>query len=198
MFVQVIEGRVADEAALRRLVQRWDAEVKPGATGFLGATAGVSADGTGIAFVRFVDAAASGWNQGRPEHAAWWSDLMAVFEEPPAVDESPDIQLLLAAGSDDAGFVQVVRASAPNREQIDALMTPARIAEVQRTRPDLIGSIRVWLADGSFVEAAYFTSESAARHAEQSDDFGDAEAPFADAYGPMRFVDLPRPIFLSP
>jgi hypothetical protein len=198
MFVQVIEGRITDEAALGRLLDRWDADVKPGATGFLGATAGVSSDGSAIVFVRFVDEAAAVWNRGRPEHTAWWDELLDGFGAPLTVDESADVQLLLAGGSDDADFVQVLRASSPDRAKIDALMTPERIAGVQRSRPDLIGSIRAWLADGSFVEAAYFTSEAAARDAEQSDDYEDAEAPFADAYGPMTFVDLPRPILLSP
>jgi hypothetical protein len=198
VFVQVIEGRSTDEAALRRLVEQWDAEVKPGATGFLGATAGVSADGIVVVFVRFVDEAAAVANRGRPEQMAWWHDMLEVFEEPPASYESSDVTLLLAGGSDEAGFVQVIRATKPDRAKIDALMTPERIAEVQRSRSDLIGSIRVWLADGSFIEAAYFTSESAARDAERSGDYENVEAPFVDAYGPMTFVDLPAPSFQSP
>jgi hypothetical protein len=198
LFVQVIEGGTADEAAFRRLMERWNAEVKRAAAGFLGATAGVSADGTAVAFVRFVDEAAAVANRQRAEQAGWSQDLLEVFEEPPTVDESSDVALLLAGGSDDAGFVQVVRAATPDRARVDALMTPERIKDVQRSRPDLIGSIRVWLADGSFVEAAYFTSESAARDAEQSDDYEDVEAAFVEAYGPMTFVDLPAPILLSP
>jgi len=198
VFVQVIEGKVTDEAGLRRLLQRWDAEVMPDTTGFLGATAGVAADGTAILFVRFVDEPAAVWNRERPDHGAWWRELTEAFDGAPTAHESSDVALLLAGGSDDAGFVQVVRASTPDRAKIDALMTPERIAEMRRTRPDLIGSIRVWLADGSFVEAAYFTSESAARDAEGSDDYDDAEAPFTEAYGPMTFLDLPAPIFLSP
>jgi hypothetical protein len=197
VFVQVIEGRSTDEAALRQLLQRWDTDVKPGATGFLGATAGVSPDGITILFVRFLDEPAAVWNRERPEHTSWWQELTELFDEPPTVHESSDIAVLLAGGSDDAGFVQVVRASAPDRAKVEALMTPERIAEVRRSRPDLIGSIRVWLADGSFVEAAYFTRESAARHAEESDDYEDAEAPFVEAYGPMTFLDLPAPILQS-
>ena len=198
MFVQVIEGRVTIDGALRSLMERWDTEVKPGATGFLGATAGVSADGTAVVFVRFVDEVAAVANARRREQMAWWQRVLDAFEEPPACDESSDVALLLAGGSDDAGFVQVIRAATPDRAKIDALMTPERIAAVQRSRPDLIGSIRVWLGDGSFVEAAYFTSESAARDAEQSGDYEDVEAPFVEAYGPMTFVNLSAPILQSP
>ena len=198
MFVQVVEGRVTDGAALRRLVERWDAEVKPGVTGFLGATAGVADDGTAFAFVRFADEASAVANARRPEQAAWWEEMLQLYGEPPTFHESSDIALLLVGGSDDSGFVQVVRAATPNRSKVDALMTPERIAEVRRSRPDLIGSMRVWLADGSFIEAAYFTSESDARVAEQSDDYEEVESPFVEAYGPMTFADLRAPILLSP
>jgi len=198
VFVQVIEGSSADEAALHALLERWDSEVTPGATGFLGSTAGVAADGTAVVFLRFVDEAAAVWNRGHPETSAWWQAMTELFREPPRVHESSDVSVLLAGGSDDADFVQVMRAATPDRARIDSLMTPERIAEVQRSRPDLIGSIRVWLDDGSFIEAAYFTSEADAREAERSDDYDNAEAEFADAYGPMTFVDLPTPKFLSP
>jgi hypothetical protein len=198
VFAQVIEGRSTDEAGLRQLVDYWDTEVKPGAFGFLGTTAGVSTDGTAVVFMRFVDEAAVVANNARPEQVAWWQEMTDVFEHPPTLHESGDIALLLADGSDDADFVQVIRAATPDRAKIDELMTTERIAAVQQSRPDLIGSIRVWLADGSFIEAAYFTSESAARDAEQSDDYEDAEAPFAEAYGPITFVDLPEPLFQSP
>jgi hypothetical protein len=178
-------------------MERWDRDVKPGATGFLGTTAGVASDGTAIAFVRFVDEAAARWNEGRPEQVAWWHELAEVLDGPPMVTESADVALLLAGGSDDAGFVQIARAARPDRDQIDALMTPDRIAAVQRRRPDLIGSIRAWLDDGSFLEAAYFKAEPAARDAEHSDDDQNAEALFAAACGPVTFVDLPAPILVS-
>ena len=197
MFVQVIEGTTTEEAALRQLLERWDAEVKPGATGFLGTTAGVSDDGTAVLFMRFVDEPAAVANRQRPEQEAWWQHLRELFEPPPTLSESSDVVLLLAGGSDDADFVQVIKATSPDRARVDELMTPERIATVQRSRPDLIGSIRVWLADGSFIEAAYFTNEVNARDAEQSDDYEEAEAPFADAYGPMTFIDIPAPILRS-
>src|SRR5262249_25079414 len=122
---------VTDEPSLRRLVQRWGAEVKPGAEGVLGATAGGSADGAALVFVRFADEASAEANRRRSEQAAWWQDMLETFEASPAVHESSDTALLLAGGSDDAGFVQVVRAPTPDRAKIDALMTPERIAEVE-------------------------------------------------------------------
>jgi len=198
VFVQVIEGHTGDPAAFRALMERWDVDVTPRAAGSLGVTAGVSADGTAIVFLRFADETAAVASGELVERRAWTEDLLTTFDGPPSMDGSGDVALLLDGGADDADFVQVVRAVTPDRARIDALMTPDRIAAVQRSRPDLIGSVRVWLADGSFVEAAYFTNESAARDAEQSDDYERAEEEFAAAYGPMTFVDLPAPILLSP
>jgi hypothetical protein len=36
MFVQIFSGRVVDESALWRALDRWEAELRPGAEGFLG------------------------------------------------------------------------------------------------------------------------------------------------------------------
>ena len=74
MFVQVIEGRVADRDALRRQMDRWMSELRPGATGFLGSTAGVTDDGYAIAFARFESAAAAEANSERPEQGRWWAE----------------------------------------------------------------------------------------------------------------------------
>ena len=52
MFMQVIQGRVADRDGLRKL-DRWTAAIKPGATGWLGMTGGVADDGRFILCVRF-------------------------------------------------------------------------------------------------------------------------------------------------
>ncbi|MCW2493808.1 MAG: hypothetical protein JWN47_3172, partial [Frankiales bacterium] len=40
MFIQVIQGKVADEAGLRRSRDRWKEELQPGAIGDLGTTSG--------------------------------------------------------------------------------------------------------------------------------------------------------------
>ena len=48
MFVQVIEGQVADRDGLRRQMDAWEKDLRPGATGFLGSTAGVTDDGYAI------------------------------------------------------------------------------------------------------------------------------------------------------
>ncbi len=64
MFVQVIEGKTSDPAALMEHSDRWQREVRPGAIGYLGVTAGATADGRTIAIVRFEDEASARANAG--------------------------------------------------------------------------------------------------------------------------------------
>ena len=45
MFIQVITGKVTDADGFRRQDQKWNDELRPGATGFLGSTAGTTSDG---------------------------------------------------------------------------------------------------------------------------------------------------------
>ena len=59
MFVQVIEGRTSKPAAIIEHGDRWQREVRPGAIGYLGVTAGVTSEGRTIAIVRFEDEASA-------------------------------------------------------------------------------------------------------------------------------------------
>jgi len=53
MFIQVIQGRVADPAALRAAIDRWGQDLQSGAEGWLGTTDGITDDGRFVATVRF-------------------------------------------------------------------------------------------------------------------------------------------------
>src|SRR5829696_1093791 len=178
MFVQVIEGQVADASQLRRQLDRWVAELSPGATGWLGTTAGVAADGRGLVFARFESGAAAAANSARPEQGEWWSETKGCFDGDVTFSDSEDVDQFLAGGADDAGFVQVIKARADRAtlrrmdERFEGLSTTFR--------PDLIGGLRVWLAADRYVEVAYFTSEAAAREGERKEPppelAGDTEA----------------------
>ena len=56
MFVQIIEGRTNDADAMRRKGEEWLEKLRPGAVGFVGVTAGATADGRAISIVRFDSA----------------------------------------------------------------------------------------------------------------------------------------------
>src|SRR5689334_17501448 len=72
-FVQVIQGRVTDAAALQHQIETWAAELSPGASGWLGSTGGATDDGRFIAVVRFESEEAARRNSERPEQDAWWA-----------------------------------------------------------------------------------------------------------------------------
>ncbi|HEY4397890.1 MAG TPA: hypothetical protein VGO28_09470 [Acidimicrobiia bacterium] len=165
MFVQVIEGRVSDRERLHRQMDRWQMDLRPGATGFLGSTAGVTDDGHGIAFARFESAAAAKANSERPEQGRWWAETEACFAGDVTFTDSDDVETFLGGGSNDAGFVQVMRGSA-DRDQLHAL--DASMEKVAASwRPDIIGGLRIWTGPDRYTEANYFTSEAEAREGEK-------------------------------
>jgi hypothetical protein len=53
VFVQVIQGQVADAGKLKAALDRWIQELAPGSIGWLGTTAGVTEDGRFIELARF-------------------------------------------------------------------------------------------------------------------------------------------------
>ena len=198
MFVQVIKGRTNDADAVLRQGQRWIDEVRPGAKGYLGGTAGVADDGTVVVFVRFVDEAAARANSERPEQGAWWQEMAKLLDGEPTFRESSDISTLFDGGSDKAGFVQVMEGTVSDRAKAEAMETPELMAELRAARPDLLGSVRVWFEGGAFAEAAYFSSEADARKGEASDDFSGSQEEFANVFGEMTFVDLRKPQLSGP
>lgn len=193
MFVQVIKGRTSDSAGIQRQTERWRDEIRSGARGFLGSTIGVADDGTFVALARFSDEAAARENSERPEQAAWWEETSKYFDGEPTFRESSDVTTLFDGGSNDADFVQIMEGRAVDRAKVEAFETPELLAQLRAARPDLLGSLRVWLDGGAFVEAAYFTSEADARRGETSGDFEGPQEEFAELFGDMTFLDLREP-----
>ena len=193
MFVQVIKGRTKDAAALESRGKVWQDEVRPGAAGYLGGTFGVADDGTFYVLARFADEAAARANESRPEQSAWYEGTAALFEGEPTYRESTDTTALFGGGSNDATFVQIMEGTVLDRAKADAFETPELEAQLKAARPDLLGALRVYFDGGAFVEAAYFTSEAAAREGEVSDDFAGPSEEFAALFGEMTYTDLRNP-----
>lgn len=198
MFVQIIEGRVADPAALRRQMQRWVAELRPQAVGFLGSTNGITPDGVAFLVARFESAEAAQANSNRPEQGAWWAGTETCFAGPVAFWETTDVDLLQGGGSDAAGFVQVMKGSASDRAviaELDAVFS----AHAPTWRPDVIGGLRAWTSPTDYVEVMYFTSEAEARANEQRDPPAEVADHF-DAYqavmSDVTYFDLPEPVLV--
>ncbi len=187
MFVQVMEGRVNDVEGLRAQIERWQTELAPGATGFLGTTAGATADGNFIAIVRFESEEAARANSDRPEQGEWWAATAANYDGEVTFTNCPDVDTFGAGGSDDAGFVQVMKGRA-DRATLASLAAETE-ALLQRSRPDVIGGIVAWPGDGTFIQTIYFTSEAEARANEGKEPATDEEREAWERMGSAMQVD---------
>ncbi len=195
MFVQIIEGRAKDPARMKELMDRWIEEIRPGADGSLGTTAGVSDDGRAIAFARFESEAAARANSERPEQRAWWAQMSACYDGDVTFTESEDVETFLAGGSNEAGFVQVMKSSAIDRSAV-ARMDAAFESMAATIRPDVIGSLRIWTGPTSAYDVTYFTSEAEAREGETKDfppEFAELMDDFQAVMASTDFIDLPDP-----
>jgi hypothetical protein len=195
MFVQIIEGKVSDKAGLRRQLDRWEAEIRPGAAGFLGSTGGVTDDGVGFAIARFESAAAAQANSERAEQGAWWSETEKCFDGAVSFTDSEDAEEFLAGGSNDAEFVQVMKTAGVDRGVVHDL-DQQFAKHAAAWRPDLIGGVRIWTGDTSAVDVNYFTSEAEARQNESKEPPAElvaAMAQFADVMANTEFLDLRDP-----
>jgi len=197
VFVQVIKGRAGDAAGLRRQLDRWLADVRPGAVGFVGSTVGIAEDGTFVAVVRFDDESSAQANSSRSEQNAWWQETVKYFDGEPSFRESSDTATLFDGGDDSARFVQVMEGKVTDRAKAESFETPEMLELLRKARPDLLGSFRAWFPDDSFVDVAYFTSEDDARKGEKSSDFEGPSEEFAQVFGEMTFTDLKDPLLTS-
>jgi hypothetical protein len=194
MFVQIIEGRTKDGKALTERIASWHRDVGQGAVGFLGVTAGATADGRAIAVVRFESEEAARTNSDRPEQGAWFEETAKLYDGEPTFTESSDITLWMGGGSNDAGFVQVMKSTGVDRATVEKL--DALFESHTGLRPDLLGGIRVWTGKDSCVDVAYFTSEAEAREGEKAEmpaELREAMAGMEAGMGTVEYFDLTEP-----
>ena len=200
MFIQVIQGRISDATGLKRQMDRWREELLPGAAGYLGSTFGVTADGEAIGIARFESADAAARNSDRPEQGAWWSETEKLFSGPVTFHDTDEVDVFLAGGSDDAGFVQVMQGQITDLARLQKAEEEGKEL-LAAHRPDLIGSIRARYGDGEFTDVAYFTSEAEARAGEAKPLPDEAAANFSawqESVKVERWYDLTDPWFISP
>ena len=195
MFIQVIQGRCTRPEELRTLSKRWRDEMAPGAVGWLGGTYGFTDDHEFLAVVRFESADAARQNSERPEQSAFAEQLQGLVDGPLEFHDCPDVTVFLDGGSDDAGFVQVIRGTARDPEHAKALLGDAD--ELRRHRPDIIGGTFALEPDGTFTETVAFTDEASARAGEQQDAPASMRDDVAELFTGATFYDLHSPWFES-
>jgi hypothetical protein len=196
VFIQIIQGRCDRLDDVRRLTDRWLEELAPGAAGWLGGTYGFTDDGMFVGVVRFDTREAAMANAARPEQDAWWTEVAACFDGPVEFHDCEDVTLLLDGGSDDAGFVQIVRGRVEDPERLKTMMT-TDTDELHRMRPEIIGATLAIEPDGTFTETVAFTDEASARRGEQQEMPADQAAEWEGLMAEATFLDLHHPWFAT-
>src|SRR5215211_931918 len=169
MFVQVIQGKVSDRAALRAALERWLNEVAPASIGWLGSTSGVTEDGRFILMGRFSSEEEAMRNSARPEQDAWWVETSKLFDGKATFKNSIAVDTDIAGDPDKAGFVQFVLGKVRDVDRARDLMRRDPISKWADFRPDLIGTLTAIHEGGEMTTAAYFTSEQEAREGEKKE-----------------------------
>jgi len=201
VFVQVIQGQVADAGELRAAFDRWAEELAPGAVGWLGSTAGVTEDGRFIALARFESGEAARRNSDRPEQDAWWAETAKLFSGEASFKDSVDVTLDVSGEPGDAGFVQVIQGRGTDPDRAKELMSQDS-SDWTAFRPDIIGSVAVGHEGGAYTMAIYFTSEEAAREGERKEPPPELQAQMEEmnalSIGEPEFFDLKQPWLYAP
>ncbi|MEA2517884.1 MAG: hypothetical protein QOG16_1722 [Actinomycetota bacterium] len=196
MFIQVVQGKAKDPAGLKKQWERWEQDVKPESTGFLGSTGGVTPDGEFIALARFESQEAAQTNSGSPAQSKWWEETSQYLDSPMFHDCNM-VSLSNGGGSDEAGFVQVMQGKTTDiakAQELDAGME----GRMKELRPDVLGSVTAGHENGRYTTAVYFRSESEARAKEKemqgSEEFKKTMAEWAAiSDGEPKFFDLTDP-----
>ncbi len=201
MFVQVIQGQVSDPEQIRAAFDQWVRDLAPGATGWLGSTAGVTEDGRFIALARFESEEAARRNSDRPEQDRWWAETARLFTSEPTFKDSTDVVPDVVGDPDTAGFVQVIQGQGTDPDRARELMSQDS-AEWAAFRPDIIGSIAAAHDAGAYTMAIYFTSEADAREGERKEPPPELKAQMDEmdalSTGVPEFYDLKQPWLYSP
>lgn len=196
MFVQVIQGRVSDAEEMHAALDQWAAELAPGATGWLGTTAGVTDDGQFITLARFESEEVARRNSDRREQDQWWAQTSKLFTEEPKFKDSSNVVVDMVGDPDTAGFVQIIqgRGSDPARAR---QLLKSDSAKWAAFRPEILGSVGVEHDAGEYTMALYFTSESAAREGERKEPPAELKAQMDEMnslnVGMPTFFDLKKP-----
>ena len=201
MFVQVIQGRTSDPAKLRAQLDKWVAEIAPGAAGWLGSTSGVTDDGQAIALARFESEEMAQANSDRPEQSTWWDEMAALYDGEPTFHNSRAVDVDTQGDPGQAGFVQVMQGRVSDPDRARELMS-ADPTDWAAFRPDILGTVWLGHEEDGWTMAIYFTSEAEAREGEQKEPPAEMVEMMQEmeslAVGETSYFDLKEPWLHSP
>jgi hypothetical protein len=195
VFIQVIQGKCTRQDELRAMAESWRRDLGGGAVGWLGGTYGFTDDDHFIGIVRFESREAAMANSRRPEQSAWAERMMGLMDGPVEFHDCDDVTLILDGGSDDAGFVQVIRGKVEDPGRIKAMLADTTM--LHEMRPDIIGGTLAMEPDGTFTETIAFRDEDSARAGEQVEPPAEMRAELESMMAGATFYDLHHPWFES-
>lgn len=196
MFIQIIQGRCTRPDELHALADRWRAELGPTADGWLGGTYGFTDDDMFLGIVRFESREAAMRNSERPEQQEWAKQMTALVDGQMEYHDCDDVTLLMGGGSDDAGFVQVIRGKVDDVDRLKSMMT-SETDTLHQMRPEILGGTLAVEPDGTFTETIAFSDEDSARQGEQKEPPGEIMRELQWAMQDATFYDLHHPWFNS-
>jgi hypothetical protein len=197
MFIQVIQAKSTRRDEVHQLMQEWRDLADNESSGWLGGTYGFTDDDEFIGVVRFESKEKAMANSARPETDAMAQKMAALMEGPPEFHDCDDVTSWMDGGSDDAGFVQIMRGKTDNPDQIKDLMS-RDTAELRERRPDIIGGTLGIESDGTWTQTIYFTDEASAREGEKNEPPEEMQNELQSAFGDVTYYDLHDPWFQSP
>lgn len=199
MFVQVIEGKTSDPEALHRRLELWEAELMPGAIGYLGSTGGCTSAGDCILIARFESREAAQRNSDRPEQTEWWNETEQCFDGPVTFHDSVEVEQMIHGGMEGARFVQVMEGHVTDKTRAKDLERESDPV-LSELRPELLGAVTAYYGDDDFTEVAYFTSEGEARQGESAEippEMADRFAEWQSVMHVDKYLDIPDPWLTS-
>lgn len=192
MFIQVMQAKCSRADDVRAFMEKWSDD---GSVGFLGGTFGVTDEGDFIGVVRFESTEAAKANSARPETDAMAREFAGLLDSPVEFSDYDDVTDFLGGGSDDAGFVQVIRGRVDDVSAAKALINDP--GDLQEMRPEIIGGTFAVGADGDYTQTIYFTDEASAREGEQKEPPSEIRATIEGMIAGASFYDLRNPFFAS-
>ncbi|TQL66414.1 hypothetical protein FB381_0269 [Nocardioides albertanoniae] len=195
MFIQMIQGPCTRQDEAHQVLDEWRRELAPGATGWLGGTYGFTDDDQLVAVVRFESREAAMANSDRPEQGEWAAKMDAVMDGPMEFHDCDDVTLMMDGGSDDAGFVQIIRGRVDDPSRLKAMVADTTM--LHEARPEILGGTLAIEADGSFIDTIAFTNEADARKGEQIEPPADVRREPDYAMKGATYYDLHHPWFES-
>lgn len=195
MFIQMIQGPCTRQDEAHALLDEWRRDLAPGASGWLGGTYGFTDDDQLMAVVRFESRDAAMANSNRPEQDAWAARFTDVMDGPLEFHDCDDVTLLMDGGSDEAGFVQIIRGRVDDPSRLKAML--ADTTSLHERRPEILGGTLAIEPDGSFIETVAFTTEEAAREGERLEPPADVRRAWEEVMKGASFYDLHHPWFQS-